>query len=123
MAFVCGFLPVYDGEPEKRSKIVDRDIWIYHTRKVYPWFANTIDQPIKGVGYKKFFYPNENGCVYSLPFEGKTYIYFDIFNNCELCYEIKGNVKPLETFGVEYSIENGKLIVKGNKGFATFIEE
>lgn len=123
MAFVCGFLPVYDGEPARRNQLVNGDIWIYYTRKVYPWFVNSFEKSVKGVGYKKFFKPNDRSSVYSVPFENKKYVYFDLYKDSELCYEFTGNVEPLETFGITYTIENNKLIVKGEKGFATFIEE
>ena len=49
--------------------------------------------------------------------------YFDIFENNTLEFNTNGKVTLLESSGIDYKIENSKIIVSGNKGFATFIEE
>lgn len=124
LAFTCGFLPVYDGHPEKRKDFVDEIALIYKTRKAYPFFAsgNHIDS-FRGVAYRKYFKPANRSSVYSIYFEGKKYIYFDFFEENTLTFETKGKVTLFEADGVDYKIENGLITASGKKGFATFIEE
>ncbi len=124
LAFTCGYLPVYDGHPSIRKDIVDEIALIYMSRKAYPFFAsgNHTDS-FRGVAYRRYFKPENRSSVYSVDFEGKKYIYFDFFENNTLTFEVKGKVSLFESDGVEYKIEDGKIIASGTKGFATFIEE
>lgn len=124
LGFTCGYLPVFDGVPEKRKDMIDGGIFIYKTRKAYPYFMSNGKCPkFRGVGFKKFFDTEQRSSVYAVDYDKKKYIYFDIFENNTLEFNTNGNVTLLEASGIDYKIERGKIIVSGNKGFATFVEE
>lgn len=124
LGFACGFLPVYDGRPEIRKNLLNSVIHIYKTRKAYPNFATGDLDSFKGVAYRKYFDPEQRASVYSIPFENKKYIYFDIFENASLSFKTSGEISLFEKDGdLTYKIENGIITVSGNKGFAVFIEE
>lgn len=124
LGFTCGYLPVYDGHPSIRKDIVDGQILIYKSRKAYPFFlsGNHVDKA-HGVCFKKFFDTEQRSSVYSIDFEGKKYIYFDIFENNTLTFKTSGKISLHENFGLDYKIEDGLITVSGDKGFAVFIEE
>lgn len=124
LAFACGYLPVYDGEPSKRES-VQKAVRLISTRKHYPVFMDGDVPNIKGIAYKKYFIPSKNkASYYKVGAEGKTYIYADIFETNTLQIPITGNVKLTEKQGdIDYTVQNGTLIVHGNKGFVSFIEE
>lgn len=125
LGFSCGYLPVYDGHPNIRKNIVDSLMLLYKTRKAYPYFISGDKvKTAHGVCYKKFFTPEQRSSVYSIPFEDKKYIYFDIFENTSLSFKTSGEISLFEKDGdLTYKIENGIITVSGNKGFAVFIEE
>ena len=78
----------------------------------------------KNVAYKKFFDTENRSSVYAVDYQGKKYIYFDIFENNTLSFETLGKASLFEKDGdLTYKIENGIITVSGNKGFAVFIEE
>ena len=124
MGFACGFLPVYDGIPSKRATILDEIALIYKSRKMYPFFASgNFTDKFRGVAYKKFFEPSNRSSVYAIPYDGKKYIYFDLFENNTLTYKTDNEVIPFEVEdGISYQIKDGVITVSGTKGFATFIE-
>ena len=122
MGFACGFLPVFDGAPEIRKEHLGGRIFLWHTRKAYPYFTSGSLEHYRGVGYKHFFLPGDRASVYSIIHEGKRYIYFDFFKENTLSYEVSGEVTPFELYNANYTIENGKITVTSNKGFAVFIE-
>ena len=124
LGFSCGYLPVYDGEPNIRKDLVKYAIHIYKTRKAYPNFATDIKvDEFHGVAYKKFFETENRSSVYAVDYQGKKYIYFDIFEKNSLSFETLGNASLFELDGdLTYKVENGKITVSGNKGHATFIE-
>ena len=124
LGFACGYLPVYDGLAEIRKDLVSGYIHIYASRKAYPRFAsNTSAKHFKGVAYKKFFDTENRSSIYKLDYEGKKYIYFDIFENSKLTYKPCGNISLFEKDNVDCEIKDGVVTVSGNKGHATFIEE
>ena len=124
LGFACGYLPVYDGLPEIRKDLVSSMIHIYQSRKAYPNFASSVPvNHFKGVAYKKFFDTENRSSIYKLDYEGKKYIYFDIFEDNELTYKTDGKVTLFEKDNVDCKINDGVITVKGNKGHATFIEE
>lgn len=127
LGFACGFLPVYDGVPEIRKKHLDKAILIYKTRKAYPYFANGNNVgSFKGVAYKKFFDVKDKNkaSVYDITFKGKKYIYFDIFEENTLTFDVKGSVTPFDITGdISYEIKDGKITVSATKGHAVFIED
>lgn len=125
LCFTCGFLPVHDGLPSLRKNIMDEIALIYKSRKFYPFFASgNYTDNFHGVAYKKFFEPNNRSSVYAIPYDGKKYIYFDLFKENTLTYKTEKSVFPFEVEeGVNYQIKDGVITVSGSKGFATFIEE
>ncbi len=128
LGFACGFLPIYDGEPNVRKDNIDDAINIKFTHKVYPTFKDKNLDTCKGVGYKKYFEVSKNGIsCYDVKYLDKNYIYMDFLIEGDCEYKLKGEVKPFEiSENVEYSIKNGVLTVKNksnSSAYATFIEQ
>ncbi len=123
LAFACGFLPILDGKPALRNKRVSNLVQLIFTRKHYPIFVEGDIATVKGIGYKKYFTPEKNkAAYYTVPFDGKTYIYVDIFEKNALEIPVAGGFTLLEKGGdVKYAYENGVLSVSGKKGFAVFV--
>lgn len=124
LAFSCGYLPFFDGVPQKRKENASV-VALKFTRKHYPIFLEGNLSHIRGVAYKKYFTPQKNrASVYSIPFDGKTYFYADVFEENSLEIPVKGTVMLLEkSEGVSCRIENGVLKITGNGGFASFVSE
>ncbi len=129
LCYACGYLPIFDCEISVRAKQVSSAFSIVSSRKVYPTVKDTEMDIVRGVGYKKYFEPVENGIsIYSINYENKNYIYADLFKKGSCRYEIKGNIKLLEKSAqIEYRIEKNELIITSNidgQGqFITFVEE
>ena len=125
LAFACGYLPLFDGEPKKRDAHVQNVVALKFTRKHYPTFWDGDVQDVKGIGYKKYFKPQQsNASYYKVSAENKTFIYADIFAQNELKIPLQGKVRLMEKQGdIEYSVQENTLILHGNKGFASFVEE
>ncbi len=124
LAFSCGYLPVFDGVPKKRKENLSV-VKLKFTRKHYPIFLEGNLSHIHGVAYKKYWIPQKNrASVYSVPFEGKTYIYADVFEENVLNIPISGKITLLEkTEGISYERSDDKLKLIGNRGFAVFVSE
>lgn len=123
LGFACGYLPVYDGHPEKRKNIVDGSILLYKSRKAYPYFASgNQSSHFRGVAYRKFFDPSVRSSVYTVDYDGVRYVYFDIFEKTTLTYQINKNITLFDIEDAEYKIENGVLSVTAEKGHALFTE-
>ena len=123
MGFACGYLPVHDGEPSVRKQHLNKNIFLWYTRKAYPYFTSGCLSHYRGVAYKRFFDTENRASVYTVEYDNKKYIYFDFFESNTLSYPVSGKVTPFEIKDAEYKIENGNLTVSSNKGFAVFIEE
>ncbi len=123
LGFVLGFLPLYDGAPEKRLEHLEHSIMLYRSRKVYPTFMSGDLKSTHGIAYKKFFKTEKDkASVYSVKAEGKTYIYMDFFEENTLKTPIAGNISLYEkSDGVVYDIRDGFLSASGKKGYAVFI--
>jgi hypothetical protein len=122
MGFACGYLPVYDGAPEIRTEHLDGRIFLWHTKKAYPYFTSGCRSHYHGVAYKRFFDTENRASVYTVEYDDKKYIFFDFFESNTLTYPVSKNVTPFEIKDVDYKIKNGILTVSANKGFAVFIE-
>jgi hypothetical protein len=123
LGFACGYLPVYDGVPEKRKDIVGNSILLYKSRKAYPYFASgNQSSHFRGVAYRKFFDPSERSSVYAIEHDGSRYVYFDIFEKKTLTYKAKGQISLLDIEDAEYEINDGVVTVKAEKGHAVFTE-
>jgi hypothetical protein len=125
LGFACGYLPGYDGHPEKRKDLVKHAIHIYKTRKAYPNFATAIEvNHFRGVAYKKFFDTENRASVYAMEYQGKKYVYVDIFEKNSITYKPDGKITLFEKEGdVEFTITDGVISASGTKGHLTFIEE
>ncbi len=129
LCYTCGYLPLYDCVPSVRAKNTTSAFHIRKTRKIYPFVKNGDIETCKGVGYKKYFEPVENGILlHSVNYEDKNYIYVDFYKKGKCEYDIKGSVTLFEkSSDIDYVIKDNKLIVtcpKDNCGnFATFIEQ
>lgn len=96
VAFASGFLPLYDGAPERRAAQIGEAATLVASCKTYPTFAGSganIRHPhregtdgaasfphLRGVAYKKYFLPGQEGTsLYTVPYDGDTYAYMDFF--------------------------------------------
>lgn len=124
ICFASGFLPIFDGAPNVRRDRVTHALHLYKTRKYYPTFANGNIKETRGVGYKKYFIPQCDGAsVYDVKYKDKRFIFADFFSKNEIRIAVCGDVELFESYGdLEYSVENGNLCIKGNKGCMTLIE-
>ena len=129
LCYACGYLPLYDCEPNVRAKNTTSAFTVVASRKVYPVVKNGDIDSCKGVGYKKYFEPVENGIsIYSINYENKNYIYADFCKSGKCEYEVKGKVTLFEkSSDISYEVIGNKLIINclkdGTFNFATFIEE
>ena len=129
LCYACGYLPLYDCQPNVRAKNTTTAFTVVGTRKVYPVVKDGNLDSCKGVGYKKYFEPIENGIsLYSINYENKNYIYADFYKKGKCEYEIKGKVTLFEkSSDISYEIKGNKLIINCTKdglgNYATFIEE
>lgn len=123
LGFACGYLPLYDGVPEIRSKTLSCAVHIIRTRKGYPFFMSGDVPGAHGIAYKKYFATDtDRASVYTIPAEGKTYIYMDFFAENTLEIPVNGKITLHEkSEGIEYKTENGILTACGEKGYAVFI--
>ncbi len=129
LCFACGYLPIYDCEKSVRANNINSAFSVVHTRKVYPIVKDGKFDNVKGVAYKKYFIPCENGVsIYSVNYQNKNYIYADFFKQGKCEYDIKGKITLYEkSDDISYEIKDNKLIITSLKNgcslYATFIEE
>lgn len=125
LGFACGYLPVYDGKPEKRRENLTYSTNVYRTRKYYPIFMNGELDTVHGIMYKKYFTLNtDRASVYTIQLENKTYVYMDFFDNNVLNVPVKNNVTLFEKSpDVKYKVENGILTAESKHGYAVFTFE
>ncbi len=125
LAYASGFLPVYDGVPSVRRENLTNVVSLKFTRKHYPTFMNGDLSKVKGVGYKKYFIPQKDkASVYSVEFDGKTYLYADFFKQEVLELPINGKISLIEKGeGIAYEIQNDVLKINGEKGGIAFVIE
>lgn len=125
LGFACGYLPLYDGVPEKRLQHLTHTGYFKNTRKVYPTFMNGDLDKVRGIAYKKYFPQNtDRASFYTITFEGKTYIYIDFVEEKTLEIPIKGSISVYEkSDDVSYVADGDVLSASGKKGYAVFIAE
>lgn len=125
IGFACGYLPLYDGEPQNRLAHLESTPYILRTRKGYPTFMNGDLPSIRGVAYKKYFIPKEdNVFVYTIPYKGQKYMYIDFFKKATLSVSFENTIRLYEkSDSIAFEIQNHTLTVNGNKGYAVFILE
>lgn len=125
MGFACGYLPVLDGVPEKRIPHLETAIHIIRTRKGYPFFMSGDLTCARGVAYKKYFpVDKDRAYVYTVPYDGKQYIYMDFLKEEVLTVPVEGAVTLYEkSQEISYEVKDGILSVHGTKGYAVFICE
>lgn len=123
LGFACGYLPLYDGVPEKRLKHLTHTGYFKNTRKVYPTFMNGDLDKVRGIAYKKYFpQSTDRASFYTITFEGKTYIYVDFIEEKTLEIPVSGTVSVYEkSDDVTYAASDGMLSVSGKNGYAVFI--
>lgn len=122
LGFASGFLPVFDGAPEIRKNNIESAINLKGTRKFYPNICDDMENLV-AVGYKKFFIPQNEQSVYTLEYDGKKYIYVDLFEKSTIQVDIEGGVKLLESRNVVWTQDCKSLTVSGEKGYAVFVCE
>ncbi len=124
LCYTLGFLPIFDGQPQKRLTHLEHSHMLYRTRKYYPTFMCGDLDRVHGIAFKKFFVPEKDrACAYSVKAFGKTYIYMDLIEKNTISYPTEGTVSLYEkSDGVFVEIEDGSVSAKG-KGYAVFICE
>lgn len=124
LGFACGFLPLFDCQPEIRKNNLQCAVHIKHTRKAYPMAGYGSINTIKGVGYKKFFIPQNGNVVYTIPYEDKNYIYADFITHGNLKLPIDSRVTLIEKGDdVEWIQDCSSLTVTGKDTYAVFVQE
>ncbi len=125
LGFACGYLPLYDGIPEKRLQHLTHAGLLNSTRKVYPTFMNGDLDKVRGIAYKKYFPQNtDRASFYTITFAGKTYIYMDFISENTLSVPVSGAVTLYEkSDDVSYEVKGDTIFAKGTKGYAVFICE
>ena len=139
VAFAGGFLPVYDGVPETRAASITEAAMLVMSCKTYPTFAggaSEVRRPprestadamhfprLRGVAYKKYFLPREDGTsLYTVPYQGYTYVYMDFFADEPHCVSFPkepGQVAVLEST-VDWQDAGDCLNASGAAGYAVF---
>lgn len=122
MGFSCGYLPLYDGVPEIRTKQLESTVLFGGTRKAYPLFMEGDIEECHGIAYRKYFEIEKNKTsVYTIPYGDKTYIYVDLFEEDTVNIPLDTQPKLYEKADeISYSYENGILTVAG-VGYSMFI--
>ena len=125
IGFACGYLPVYDGEAKIRKNCLETAVLVSSGRKAYPNFMAGDIESSHGIAYRKYFeMPKNRASVYTIPYDGKEYLYLDFFEKKTLTVPTKGNIKLYEkSEGVTYEIENDVITASADKGYALFICE
>lgn len=121
LAFACGFLPIKDGEPKARKNI-QSSFHIKGSRKMYPFIKRGDISSTDFVGYKKFFIPSEqNHSIYAVEYDGKTYVYANIYQQGQESIAINGRAKLIEKYGdIVWTQDCSALTVSGSNGIAVF---
>lgn len=75
-----------------------------------------------GIAYRKYFGINKSRTsVYTIPYEGKTYLFVDLFEEDTVNVPMETEPKLYEKAdGITYSYKNGTLTVAGT-GYSVFI--
>lgn len=125
LGFACGYLPLYDGVPEKRKQHLTHTGYFKNSRKVYPTFMNGDLNSVRGIAYKKYFPQNtDRASFYQITFEGKTYIYVDFIEEKTLKIPVHGSVSVYEkSDDISYAVSEDVVSVSGKNGYAVFIAE
>ena len=126
VAFAAGFLPVYDGAPEIRRDSITDAAMLVKSCKTYPTFAGGMRDSrsfpqLRGIAYKKYFLPEADGCVHTVPGEDCTWVYMDLFRpGC-----VKHAKFPLETAelveaSTQWHVQADCITAAGEPGYAVF---
>ena len=138
VAFAGGFLPVYDGEPSVRSANITDAVMLVKSCKTYPTFAGGASElrhphrestdgamhfpHLRGVAYKKYFLPQGGASLYTVPYQGDTYVYMDFFADepRQLSFS-KGNAQAAVLECTVDACDTGDtLTASGAEGYAVF---
>ena len=144
VAFATGYFPVYDGEPKKRADNITNAAVLVRTKKTYPTFANVesyvrpseangyrhLEQgltTVHGVGYKKYFIPEETHSYYNVEYDGIIYHYLDCWDRANVEVEIpfseESTLKVQESGGdLMWEIKNNHMRISGRKGYLVLAE-
>lgn len=98
VALATGFLPMYDGAPEKRASAITDAGMLVSSCKTYPNFAGGADNirhphlesaegtmifsSLRGVAYRAYFQPcGDETSVYAIPYGDASYVYMNFFSD------------------------------------------
>lgn len=147
-AFTGGFLPCYDGAPERRRNNITDAVDLAGSRKTYPSFVggriNTyrsasperadgkpplLFSSIRGVAYKKYFpassAPQDGSSLYTVEYDGSLYLYMDFFGGKQLTQRYSlpagSQAELLEAgSGIRWEVGPDSISASGEKGYAVF---
>lgn len=144
VAFATGYLPVYDGLPEKRVNNITDAATLVRTRKTYPTFmsAEPYVRPtaengykrqerrntsVHGVGYKKYFIPEDTYSYYTVEYDEVTYHYIDCWDGEDVEVKIPATEETewkVQESGGDLVWEKGQkeMVISGTKGYLVLAE-
>ena len=125
IGFACGFLPLFDGAPEKRKENILEAATLVKSLKTYPTFAGGMGakksySQLKGAAYKKYFLPETpGGSIYTVPGDGCLWLYMDLFEKGHVKYtKAPGQTAELIEASAEVLITDPSVEAFGEKGYA-----
>ncbi len=128
-AFASGFLPIGDGAPAVRARNRTAGI-IPGSRKTYPTLfdegrAQEPVRRIRAVAYRKYFLPeSRTHAVYTVPWQGKTYVWTDFWADGKAEIPLEGRrCTPIASHGLTHTVQDGVLTAAGSRGTAAFCLE
>lgn len=140
VAFASGFLPLYDGAPQRRAAQIGEAATLVASCKTYPTFAGSganlrhphrestdgaVSFPhLRGVAYKKYFLPEGEGTsLYAIPYGADIYVYMDFFAEEPHCVRMAKpctqSAELLES-AAKWTVAPECVSAEGAAGYAVF---
>lgn len=116
LGFSIGFLPVYDGEFEKRKQNNQYCYYFYRSKKNYPVFISGEKiSGAKGVAFKKYYdFVKDGVSKFIIDFDGKRYTYIDLLKKSNTEIQVNDDYKIIEQAGdIAYKKEGNRIMVSG----------
>ncbi|MGN1020387.1 MAG: hypothetical protein ACI4O7_08420 [Aristaeellaceae bacterium] len=140
VALATGFLPLYDGAPEKRASAITDAGMLVSSCKTYPTFAGGADNirhphresaegtmrftSLRGIAYRKYFAPcGQDACVFDIPCGEERYVYMDCFGDAprQLRYDAcPGAEATLLEASATCRTDASRLWAEADSGYAVF---
>ncbi|MGN0779258.1 MAG: hypothetical protein ACI4MJ_08945 [Aristaeellaceae bacterium] len=140
VGFASGFLPLYDGAPDKRrNSLTDAGVLV-SSCKTYPTFAGGLANmrhphrestdgsmrfaTLRGVAYRQYFQPRgEDASLYTIPCGDDRYVYMDFFGSAPQCLHADmppGAQAILLEASEQCRVDASGLSAQAQSGYAVF---